>query len=98
MEIKSSAGDTFVYYKSNKLATVVRHANLDYSDLGINPKGINNSNNNNNNFGASGVPDGLDPEGVRIALEGGTSWGATDQARYDAWVQSNQPVVAPSQP
>jgi len=34
---------------------------------------------------ASGVPDGLDPEGVRVALEGGKRWGATDQARYDAW-------------
>ena len=38
-----------------------------------------------NNAAASGVPDGLDPEGVKIALEGGKHWGATDQARYDAW-------------
>ena len=32
--------------------------------------------------------DGLDPVGVKIALEGGSSWGATDQARYDAWAQN----------
>jgi len=37
---------------------------------------------------ASGVPRGLDPVGVRIALEGGKHWGASDQARYDAWARS----------
>ena len=40
-----------------------------------------------NTFTALGVPDGLDPVGVRIALDGGSSWGATDQARYDAWAE-----------
>ena len=45
-----------------------------------------------NSFKASGVPDGLDPVGVKIALEGGSSWGATDQARYDAWAQNKNPI------
>jgi hypothetical protein len=35
-------------------------------------------------FEAAGVPDGLDPSGVKITLGGG--WGDTDQARYDDWV------------
>ena len=42
------------------------------------------------NFGATGVTDGLNPIGVEIALEGGSSWGASDQARYDAWAQQGQ--------
>ena len=42
---------------------------------------------------AKSVPDGLDPEGVRIALEGGKHWGATDQARYDAWAAQQQSSV-----
>ena len=45
------------------------------------------------NFGATGVPDGLDPIGVEIALEGGSSWGASDQARYDAWAQQGQSTL-----
>ena len=35
-------------------------------------------------FEVAGAPDGLDPNGVKIALGGG--WGDTDQARYDDWV------------
>ena len=45
---------------------------------------------------ASGVPRGLDPTGVRIALEGGKHWGASDQARYDAWARSRGKSPSPS--
>ena len=38
---------------------------------------------------SSGVPKGLDPEGVKIAMGGGKHWGANDQRRYDEWARRN---------
>lgn len=35
----------------------------------------------------AGVPNGLDPVGVKVAKRGG-GWGKKDQARYDAWLET----------
>ena len=49
-----------------------------------------NSLQNRGSYGvsASGIPGGLDPAGVRAALQGGKHWGASDQARYDKYMRS----------
>lgn len=48
-----------------------------------------NSLQNRNQYGgtASGIPSGLDAAGVKIALQGGKHWGASDQKRYDEYMR-----------
>ena len=43
----------------------------------------------------AGVPNGLDPRGVKIAQRG-KNWGAEDQKRYDAWA-AQQNTAGPSE-
>jgi len=48
-----------------------------------------NSLQNRNDYSnwAKGIPNGLDSAGVKIALQGGSSWGPNDQKRYDEYMR-----------
>ena len=80
--------------QGNARAQQIRNMKIERS-----PKNIGNTSGRNSRiaaqsrinklqFGASGVPSGLDPTGVKIALQGGSSWGANDQKRYDAYMRN----------